>query len=55
VKLPAYKHVLDINADFDQIIRALAAIRKHPTFMARELDELSESSRRNLAPPRTRT
>ena len=38
VKLPVYKHLLDINAGFDQIIRGLAAMRKHDVFRARELD-----------------
>src|ERR1039458_4191788 len=29
VKLSVYKHLLDINTGFDQVIRALAALRKH--------------------------
>jgi len=38
MKLPVYKHLLDINAGFDQVIHALAALRKNDAFLARELD-----------------
>jgi hypothetical protein len=38
VKLPVYKHLLDINAGFDQVIRGLAALRKLDSFHERELD-----------------
>jgi hypothetical protein len=41
VKLPVYKNLLDINAGFYQVIRGLAAIRKHDAFLARELDHYS--------------
>jgi hypothetical protein len=41
VKLPVYKHLLDINAGFDQVVRALAALRKNDAFLARELDRFS--------------
>jgi hypothetical protein len=39
VKLPVYKHLLDINAGFDQVIRGLEALRKHDSFVARQLDQ----------------
>jgi hypothetical protein len=42
VKLPVYKHLFDINAGFDQIIRGLAALRKGDAFLAQELDRYSE-------------
>jgi transcription elongation factor GreA-like protein len=38
VKLSVYKHLLDINAGFDQVIRGLTALRKHDVFVARQLD-----------------
>lgn len=38
MKLAAYKHLLDINAGFDQIISGLAALRKLESFRGRELD-----------------
>ncbi len=38
VKLPIYKHLLEVNAGFDQVIRALAVLRKHEAFHRRELD-----------------
>jgi len=38
VKLPVYKHLLDINAGFDQVIRGLAALRKLDSFYGQELD-----------------
>ena len=41
MKLPIYKHLLDINAGFDQVVRALAALRKDDAFMAKELDRFS--------------
>lgn len=37
-KLPVYKHLLEVNAGFDQVIRALAALRKHEAFHRREFD-----------------
>jgi hypothetical protein len=41
VKLSIYKHLLDINAGFDQVVRALAALRKSDAFPAKELDRYS--------------
>jgi hypothetical protein len=41
VKLSVYKHLLDINAGFDQAIRGLAALRKNDAFLAKELDRFS--------------
>ncbi len=38
VKLPIYQHLLNLNAGFEQVVRALAALRKHDAFLARELD-----------------
>jgi len=38
VKLSVYRHLLEINAGFDQVIRGLAALRKHESFHRRELD-----------------
>jgi hypothetical protein len=38
VKLPVYKHLLDVNAGFDQAIEGLAALRKNDAFVARQLD-----------------
>ena len=37
VKLPAYHHLLNLNAGFDQVVRALAALGKHDIFLAKEL------------------
>ena len=45
VKLPVYKHLLEINAGFDQVIRGLAALRKHESFHRRELDHYSALSK----------
>src|SRR5450631_3187445 len=36
--MAVYKHLLDINAGFDQVIRGLAALRNHDVFLANELD-----------------
>jgi hypothetical protein len=41
VKLPVYKHLLDINAGFDQVVRGLAELRKNDAFLAKELDRFS--------------
>jgi hypothetical protein len=45
VKLQVYKHLLDVNAGFDQVIRGLAALRKHGSFHRRELDHYSALSK----------
>jgi len=38
VKMPVYKHLLNINTGFDQVISALAALRRHEPFHRREID-----------------
>ena len=45
VKLQVYKHLLAVNAGFDQVIRGLAALRKHESFRRRELDHYSALSK----------
>src|ERR1039457_1796082 len=45
VKLQVYKHLLAVNAGFDQVIRGLAALRKHESFHRRELDHYSSLSK----------
>jgi hypothetical protein len=42
VRLPVYRHLLEINAGFDQVVRGLAALRKEHAFVAKELDRFSE-------------
>jgi hypothetical protein len=54
VKLSVYKHLLAINAVFDQVVRGLAALRKNDAFLARELDHFSALAKR-LEPRQTRT
>jgi len=49
VKLASYKHLLDINVGFDQVIRGLAALRKHDAFLARELDRFSALAKESRA------
>ena len=49
VKLAVYKHLLDINVGFDQVIRGLAALRKHDAFLARELDRFSALAKESRA------
>jgi hypothetical protein len=41
VKLLVYKHLLEINAGFDQVVRGLVALRKEDAFLAKELDRFS--------------
>jgi hypothetical protein len=41
VKLSVYKHLHDVNVGFNQIIHALAALRKDDAFLAKELDRFS--------------
>jgi len=38
VKLSVYKHLLGVNAGFDQVIRGLAALRKNDAFLEKEVD-----------------
>jgi len=49
VKLPVYKHLLDINAGFDQVVSGLAALRKHDGFLAKELDRFSALAKETRA------
>jgi hypothetical protein len=35
--LSVYRHLLEINAGFDQVVQGLAALRKNPHFQKREL------------------
>ena len=42
MKLPVYKHLFEINAGFDQVVRGLAALREDRHFLARELDRYSD-------------
>jgi hypothetical protein len=37
-KLAIYKHLFAVNAGFEQVIHALAVLRKHGSFHGRELD-----------------
>jgi hypothetical protein len=45
VKLQVYEHLLVVNAGFDQVLRGLAALRKHESFQRRELDRFSRLSK----------
>ncbi len=38
VKLAVYRHLLAINTGFDQVVRGLAALRKHESFHRQEID-----------------
>jgi len=49
VKLEIYEHLLAINAGFDQVIRGLAALRKHDSFLGREFDRCSELTKETRA------
>jgi len=49
VKLPVYKHLLDINAGFDQVVRGLAALRKYDAFSTLALDQYHALARENRA------
>lgn len=49
MKLPVYKHLFDINAGFDQVVRALAALRKNDAFLAKELDRYSALAKETRA------
>ena len=49
MKLAVYKHLLDINVGFEQVIRGLAALRKHDAFLARELDRFSALAKESRA------
>jgi hypothetical protein len=45
LKLDIYRHLLEFNAGYDQVIRSLAALRKHRAFQADELDRFSALSK----------
>jgi len=49
VKLSIYKHLLDVNDGFDQVVRGLAALRKNDAFLARELDRFSALAKETRA------
>ena len=49
MKLEVYKHLLDINAGFDQVIRSLHALRKHGSFRHPELDRFTALSKETRA------
>jgi hypothetical protein len=49
VKVSIYKHLLDINSGFEQVILALAALRKNDAFLARELDRFSALAKETRA------
>jgi len=49
LKLDIYQNLLFINAGFDQVIRGLAALRKHSAFHRGELDRFSALSKENKA------
>jgi hypothetical protein len=49
MKLPVFKHLLDINVGFEQVIRGLAALRKHDAFLARELKRFSALAKESRA------
>ena len=42
MKLRVYKHLFEINAGFDQVVRGLAALRENRHFLAREFDRYSD-------------
>ena len=45
MKLNICQHLLRINAGYDQVIRSLAALRKHAAFHRGELDRFSALSK----------
>jgi hypothetical protein len=45
LKLDIFQHLLRINADYDQVICSLAALRKHGVFHSDELARVSASSK----------
>jgi hypothetical protein len=49
VKLDIYQHLLRINASYDQVIRSLAALRKHAAFHSGELARFSALSKETRA------
>lgn len=42
MRVRVYRHLFEINAGFDQIVRSLTALRKEHAFVAKELDRFSE-------------
>lgn len=49
MKLPVYKHLLEINAGFDQVVRGLAALRKRDGFLTKEIDRFSALAKETRA------
>jgi hypothetical protein len=49
LKLNIYQHLLKINAGYNEVIRGLAALRKHSAFHRGELDRFSALSKENRA------
>jgi hypothetical protein len=41
VTLSVYRHLLEVNVGFDQVVRALAALQENGLFHRRELDHYS--------------
>ena len=44
MELKVYKHLLEVNAGFDQVVRGLAALRKHDSFHGTELERFRSLS-----------
>jgi hypothetical protein len=49
VKVSIYKHLLDLNAGFAQVVRGLDALRKSDAFPARELDRYAALAKETRA------
>jgi hypothetical protein len=49
MKVEVYRHLLDVNAGFDQAARSLSALRKHDAFQHRELDRFLALSKETRA------
>jgi len=45
LKLDIYRHLLEFNAGYDQVIRSLAALGKHRAFQSGELARFSALSK----------
>jgi hypothetical protein len=43
--LDVYKNLLGVNAGFDQVVRSLAALRKHDSFRRKKLDRFTALSK----------
>jgi hypothetical protein len=49
LKLDIYQHLLSINAGYEQVIRSLAALRKHGVFHGSELARFPALSKETRA------